>query len=130
MRKAVCSLVSDRMRAPTDQLSRAPAAEMIKFEYKGHFIMTEKRRSLKGRRRLVVSLLIGHKSGHRNLTQNSQVMLICKEFCQSCGPRSFHCPCGTRDRVPGWAPKQLNGSGGVSGGGRGKRKGGSNQGRE
>lgn len=44
------------MRALTDQLSRAPGAEIIKFGYRGHFIMTEKRKSLKGRRRLVVSL--------------------------------------------------------------------------
>lgn len=63
--------------------------------------------------------------GHRGLTQNSQVMLICTESSQSCGLRRAPLPCGTGGRVPGWAPEELN-----RGGREGEREGGNNQGRE
>lgn len=66
---------------------------------------------MKGKGRLVVFLSVGNSSGHRGLTQNSQVMLICTESSQSCGLRNSPRPCGTGGGVPDWAPKQLNGVG-------------------
>lgn len=97
---------------------------MIEVGHRGDFIMNESD-SLKGRGRLVVSFSVGHYSGRRGLTQNSQVMLICTESSQSGELRRSPRPCGTRGRVSGGVPGQQN-----WGRREGRRKEGSNQGRE